>query len=224
MKRIFSISIVLTLVGCTSSTHQIAKDETDTCPFNYSILNDDFIQSDFFEGWRYEKGIGRDIDIDKAILRYQESVNEKQYANLSAIHYDNILLKEKGYGFYEARLKSGWGGFSYIRAGEDDDYGDLTEDEAKWLVAQALCGDPVEQFAVGMLNMNGSYFEKDVDYGIYFLTLAAKQDHIRAQGHLGLALAEHGEVDVAIDWLALANENGFPSLEGGMIAFLENTK
>jgi len=230
MKRIFPIAIVLTLVGCTSTPEVTKQDaiesvqiDTAVCSlYSPTLYGEEFLQSDFFDAWKYEKGVGREINIDKAMALYKKSVDKRKYANLASLHNDYILLQRKNLTYTEAAFDSGWV-FSYIRSGEKDDFGKLTEEEARWLAVHSLCGEPTEQYAVGLLNINGDFFKRDVNTGVYFLTLAAKQGHYRAQTTLGLALAERGETQAAIDWLTLAKKNGSPNLEG-MIQFLENTK
>ncbi len=48
--------------------------------------------------------------------------------------------------------------------------------------------------------LNGFITDQDTEKGIYFLSLAAHQDHIQAQLALAVALEQIGEQDIAQRW------------------------
>ncbi|MGF1733484.1 SEL1-like repeat protein [Photobacterium kasasachensis] len=86
MKRIFSIATVLSLVGCTSIPEVEELDaiesvqiDTAVCSlYSPTLYSEEFLQGDFFDAWKYEKGIGREINIDKAMALYKKSVDTRK--------------------------------------------------------------------------------------------------------------------------------------------------
>ncbi|KKD60391.1 hypothetical protein RN22_11210 [Grimontia sp. AD028] len=186
-------AMLVTVAACSEeAAHANAQ-----CPTlaNYS---DAFLDSDFYRGWQHlQRGEYPTENCRQASPYFLKGVNNSAVFELSTLYLDfcsetpqqDALTKSSIY--HSERLATG-----------------VDYDEFKWVLDLALCNSPVEQYALGQMLFNGFITDKDVDKGIYFLSLAARQEHVQAQLALSTALLDIGENEVAAQWLAKAQDNG----------------
>ncbi|WP_325894113.1 sel1 repeat family protein [Grimontia sp. NTOU-MAR1] len=185
--------LLVTITACSEET----EFANASCPTlaNYS---DAFLESDFYRGWQHlQRGQYPTENCAGASPYFLRGVNDSAVFELSTLYIDfcsappqkDTLINSSIY--HSEQLSNG-----------------VDYDEFKWVLDLALCNSPVEQYALGQMLFNGFITDKDIDKGIYFLSLAARQDHVQAQVALSSALRDIGESEVAAQWLAKAQGNG----------------
>lgn len=186
------LPIVLTTLTACSEEREVSY----TCPTdaNYSEA---FLESDFYQGWRTLKaGEYPRENCKEAIHYFERGVSDNAVFELSTLYAD----------FCSGSLDQSLLDHSSIYLSEKLSTG-VDYDEFKWVLDLALCNSPVEQYALGQMLLNGFITDQDTEKGIYFLSLAAHQDHIQAQLALAVALEQIGEQDIAQRWAAKAHSN-----------------
>ncbi|USH05226.1 sel1 repeat family protein [Grimontia kaedaensis] len=186
-------ALLVTVAACSDET----EFANTSCPTleNYSEA---FLESDFYLGWQHlQNGQYPTENCRDASPYFLSGVNDSAVFELSTLYLDFCNESPQ----QDALTKSSI--YQSERLATGVDY-----DEFKWVLDLALCNSPVEQYALGQMLFNGFITDKDVEKGIYFLSLAARQNHIQAQLALSTALLDIGESEVAAQWLAKAQDNG----------------
>ncbi|MCC4800332.1 hypothetical protein BCT30_16060 [Enterovibrio norvegicus] len=189
----------ISLTACSEepTTFSSGAFSSGACPSetNYSPA---FLKSDFYSGWKQLHGNGTRRANCKAAMRYfSRGVSQGSVFELSALYLDYC-----DDGSHILPLAN-----SSIYTGEKQENG-IDYDEFKWVLDLALCDSPIEQYALGNMLVKGFITDKDIQKGIYFLSLSAHQEYVHAQVSLAQALVVEGETDVAALWLEKAKENG----------------
>ncbi|WP_407334106.1 tetratricopeptide repeat protein [Enterovibrio sp. 27052020O] len=199
MKWLLPLSIVISTVSCSE---EVALPLAD-CPTvqNYSEA---FLDSDFYEGWRHlQRGNYPREQCQAASPYFLAGVKNDTVFELSTLYLDfcsetpDVDALNGSSIYHSKRLKNG-----------------IDYDEFKWVLDLALCNSPVEQYALGKMLHDGFVTDQDTEKGIYFLSLAAHQDHIQAQIALAEALVGIDEHDIAARWLEKARNNGGQTFAG----------
>ncbi|WP_394209071.1 tetratricopeptide repeat protein [Enterovibrio calviensis] len=199
MKWLLPLFIATSTVSCSDEIDQPLAD----CPTlqNYSEA---FLNSDFYEGWRHlQRGSYPREHCQAATPYFLEGVENDAVFELSTLYLDfcsetpNVDALNHSSIYHSKRLTNG-----------------IDYDEFKWVLDLALCNSPVEQYALGKMLHDGFVTDQDTEKGIYFLSLAAHQDHIQAQVALANALVEIDEHDIAARWLQKARSHGGQTFAG----------
>ncbi|WP_028021976.1 tetratricopeptide repeat protein [Enterovibrio calviensis] len=189
MKWLFPLLFV-SATSCSDETLPLVTD----CPTeqNYSTA---FLNSDFYQGWQtLRRGKSPRQNCDIASPYFVTGVSKETAFELSTLYLDfcndtpDINALNTSSIYQSEKLTHG-----------------IDYDEFKWVLDLALCNSPVEQYALGKMLHDGFITDQDTEKGIYFLSLAAHQNHIQAQFALSNALEGINEDVMAALWLDNAN-------------------
>lgn len=215
---LLAIPVFLLLSACSSNEEHPSVELVRSFPAaacDASDLNhypDEFVTSDFMIGWKLmEQG---SLRFDQAADMFAMAVEKQAYANLSSLYYDYLVsnLMGQNTNMYTHFRRGQWH-YASINYGEPlGPMPELTDEEVQWVYLQAQCGEPNEAFALGSMYLYGLVFQEDRQMAIEFLTIAAEQDHVRAQYRLGLVYSEARDYEQAYKWLRIAEENGHPDV------------
>lgn len=148
-----------------------------------------FLTSPFYQGWKYLVENENRGNCKKAMEYFAKSLNRNLFRELASLYIDYCSFPQKNNILENTNIYQG-----------RHQKNQIDEDEFKWLINLALCESVVEQYAFGKMLYDGFIIEQNIEQGLIYLTLAAKEDHIQAQKALAKALDEQGESDVAKMW------------------------
>ena len=126
----------------------------------------------FQQGWKYDQGLGTQINISKAFALYQEAAAR-----------ENPLAKGRLARFY-------FSGNGVQR--DEDQAGQLSRDAFPDILKAAKTNDSVAQMMVGTMYADGLGVARDTTEALRWLQRAAKQNLPLAQANLGV-MYEYGQ-------------------------------
>ncbi|RXJ72104.1 hypothetical protein CS022_17695 [Veronia nyctiphanis] len=197
--------LILFLFGCGNehSDHVFNDNQPDagalvslkSCPTT-TDYDDDFLTSHFFEGWQALNQNQSD-GCSAAIPYFMDGVDDANVSQLSSLYLE--YCKADASEHYSNEQSSPEQVESTLEL-------NLEYVELKWIVELSSCDSKVEQYALGILFLQGHLIPQDMEKALFYLTMSARQEYVNAQQKLIETLYLIGEDQVAEMWLERSQE------------------